>query len=399
MKSRLGLAARVVVTIVIPAIALAWAVLACGDKNPSAQVGEPPVSPVEPSGPAPGDAGTRTETPRPRYTAEQKQRYRLHVAQGRRLAQARRWGEAARAFEQALAIIPMDGWALSELGWAAFQAGDYDLARTANRDAVRASTDRNARAASLYNLGRVAEAIGNRSLAAQHYQASLEIRPNRTVQRRLAGLGQDVPKPGTVDYSPCGPTSDLDALCRCVVAHYSLDPGRPRSCHREARQSAGVELLFAGDEVEEWVHLIALGPGGWSSRALLGYVYNPEAFGIHEELEIARWQRRTIGDRTALWIETVQTRTDRDDVRDVIESSEVRQLTLCSWPGDNALLSCTLQLPLYERYQRQPASGAGTSTIRRLEVVIRDNGTAKIVLVEGDKSAAVAPLVGEHTLW
>ena len=37
--------------------------------------------------------------------------------------------------------------------------------------------------------------------------------------------------------------------------------------------------------------------------------------------------------------------------------------------------------------------------IRGLDVEVRDNGTVKVVLVEGDKSHSVASLLGEHKLW
>jgi TolA-binding protein len=52
------------------------------------------------------------------------------------------------------------------LGWAAFQAGDYDKAREANASAIRAASGRAVKAASLYNLGRVAEATGKHGEAA-----------------------------------------------------------------------------------------------------------------------------------------------------------------------------------------------------------------------------------------
>ena len=125
-------------------------------------------------------------------------------------------------------------------------------------------------------------------------------------------------------------------------------------------------------------------------------------------------ESRAIGERAALWIETIQTRIDRDDAKSAAESSEVRQLTLCSWPPGGGELACALQLPLYESYRnelvgKEPMAGrkpAGTkpnprgqAMVRRLDVKVRDNGTARVVLVEGDKSESVAPFVGEHTLW
>ncbi|MEM9490985.1 MAG: tetratricopeptide repeat protein, partial [Myxococcota bacterium] len=338
-------------------------------------------------------------------TAEQKKRYRHHLATGRRLSGERKWGEATRAFQAALEAIPMDGRALSELGWAAFQAGDYPLARTANRDAVRAATDPRVRAASLYNLGRVAEAAGERDEAAGHYRASLALRPNRTVERRLAGLDRAVPAAGAVEYPRCGPTRSIDELCACVVAAIgTVGPDEKLECVREPRQVAGVELLLVGDEVEEWVHLIAESASGWSTVAMLGYVYSPEKFGIHEEFEVARMELRQVAERTVLWIETVQTRTDIDEAEDATESSRVRKLTLCvRSPGQGqGIAGCALQVPLVDSYQRTPRAGAGgkpVRTVRRLDIELRETGSAKVVLIEGDKSDEVAPLLGEHRLW
>ena len=400
------LAPPVVVCVVLcVVVCVVVCLVSCGDKKTKA-----PVSNDET--PALRDAASEPIPAKPAppvYTAEQKKRYRSHLAAGRKLSEARKWGEAARRFEKALAVIPMDGRALSELGWAAFQAGDYDLARSANRDSVRAATDPNVRAASLYNLGRVAEAVGNKDEAARHYRESLELRRNRTVEKRLAGLAESVPRAGSVGYQRCGPSAEVDALCECVLSKTGpVDNDDDLSCHREPRRVPGIELLFIGDEVEEWVHLIARGKDGWSSVAALGYVYNPEAFGIHEELEIARLEIRPVGERNALWVETVQTRTDRDDVRDAVESSEVRTLTLCSWPSAQDPLTCALQLPLYERYERKSTGNPAPettkaperiSTIRRLDIEVRENGTAKVVLLEGEKTDAVAPLLGEHTLW
>lgn len=383
--------------------------LSCGDKKP-------PPKEKKDADVARDAAPARDAIAKAVYTPAQKKRYRRHLATGRRLADARKWGEATREFEKALEVIAMDGRALSELGWAAFQAGDYALARSANHDAVRAATDRNVRAASLYNLGRVAEASGHRDDAARHYRASLELRQNRTVTRQLQGLGKSPPRPGTVSYERCGPARTVDELCPCILAglaQIAQETGSGArselSCHREPRQVAGIELLFAGDEIEEWVHLIARNDRGWSSAALLGYVYNPAAFGIHEEFEIARMEIERFGDRDALWVETVQTRSDRDEVRDEIESGEVRQLTLCSRAKPDDDLVCVLQLPLYERYERSSQLAAAETAnapksqairqIRRLQIDVRDNGTAKVVLIEGDKNDTVAPLLGEHTLW
>ena len=90
------------VSFVTAAVALGLS-LSCGDKKP------PAPKPKQDAG-APRDAAAAPDGPtRSEYTPAQKKRYRRHLAAGRRLADAKKWGEATREFEKALEVIAMDG--------------------------------------------------------------------------------------------------------------------------------------------------------------------------------------------------------------------------------------------------------------------------------------------------
>ncbi|MFO0745464.1 MAG: tetratricopeptide repeat protein [Myxococcota bacterium] len=112
---------------------------------------------------------------------------RDHVASARKAGKARRWPEAIDELRAALALDdapPIQG----ELGWALFNAGRLDEARTTTEAALARTTAKGSRGALLYNLGRIDEAQGKRADAIDHYQASLTERANKAVQKRLDGL-------------------------------------------------------------------------------------------------------------------------------------------------------------------------------------------------------------------
>ena len=84
-------------------------------------------------------------------------------------------------------------------GWARFGEGDLVNARLLVEQALlvlaRAGDPRGQRAygACLYNRGRLAEASGDADEAAQFYRRSLAVRPNPSVEARLAGLTAGAP--------------------------------------------------------------------------------------------------------------------------------------------------------------------------------------------------------------
>ena len=141
--------------------------------------------------------------------------------------------DAVTQFEAALRARPNDPVALSELGFAALQAGDLVQARTATESALATTKDRALLAASLYNLGRIAEATDDRNAAVAAYRRSLTLRKSAEVTGRLAALDPSTPAAVPLSVAPIqGPFASLDAFCKRAVER------RPRSAlHRSRRET------------------------------------------------------------------------------------------------------------------------------------------------------------------
>lgn len=168
-------------------------------------------------GPAPSPAkpaGAATAAPAPDTV------YRQSMAGGRALDQQGDHVGAMARFKHALAAHPEDAAALSELGWAAFQAGQLDEAAQATTRAVVAAKDPRLKAASLYNLGRIAEQRQDLAGARKAYEESLTLRKNTVVRARLAALTGGTA--GAEFHGVPGQLfADLNAYCRSL----STPPG------------------------------------------------------------------------------------------------------------------------------------------------------------------------------
>src|SRR5689334_12066582 len=97
------------------------------------------------------DAGAVRAPPAP-LAPEARKRYREALARGRAASKKGDHAAAVAAFDEALAAAPGDPRALSELGWAAFRAGDLARALRATQESIAGAQDPSVRAASLYNL-------------------------------------------------------------------------------------------------------------------------------------------------------------------------------------------------------------------------------------------------------
>lgn len=135
------------------------------------------------------------------------------LAAGRALAQAGKYPDAVLAFERALDFVPSDARALSELGFAAFKMNDLARAEAATLAAIAATDQFRLEAASLYNLGRIAEARGQRERAEDAYQRSLLLRPHPDVAQRLADLSKKQIAPILGPRPLLGPFSTLTDYC------------------------------------------------------------------------------------------------------------------------------------------------------------------------------------------
>jgi len=218
--------------------------------------------------------------------------YRAALERGRRLVRAKDWRGGIAAFDAALAAHPGDARALSELGWAAFRAGDLDRAAQASRDAsAAAGASARVRASALYNLGRVDEARGDKDGAAAAYRDSLALHASRAVKRHLraiakagahAGAGSAAVADGAAaddaSSTMAGPFASIDAYCDAQVAadDDASDDAGGRLCAGGSGLAAGVdhaagppEVTIVGvrGEVDDVTCLLALhapgSNGGW----------------------------------------------------------------------------------------------------------------------------------------
>jgi tetratricopeptide (TPR) repeat protein len=394
---------------------------ACGGKKAAPAV--PPATP--PAAAAAPDAGPPARPAPP--TKEARRAYRKHLAAGRKHGVKSEWGEARVEFEAALAAIPHDGRALSELAWAAFNAGDHERARQAGREAVAAAGDPRLKAASLYNLGRVEEASARKDQAARLYRESLALRPSKTVEARLAGLGKEVEAEAAGTGLPCPePRPDADDLCACLGSFaeaWNKDtPEDDRACNAEdAPGLAGWSIVHATlSQDTESIYLAARGPAGWSIVAELAEVYSPGAFGVSEEWKLISIRERTLGGRRVVEIVGQHDRTDSDAGIAEVESESATRLTVCVVGANGAPTTCPLEVPTKLSYEREKLEfedehgvpeevdeetkklqtpGLPISRQAELRVDLGEDGTATVQLVKGSADDAFRAALGPHRLW
>lgn len=169
------------------------------------------------------------------------------LERGRALAKQGDYRRAIEVFNLALEQRRDDPVTLGELGWVAFLAGDQTLARRATREALRHQTDDQARGALLYNLGRIAEAIGREDEAIAAYRRSLEVRPDSPpVRARLDELESGRPAP-TCAAPSCPLAPPIDAFRACELIEEEGCPlFRERSaCSCDAEALAKLESIGA----------------------------------------------------------------------------------------------------------------------------------------------------------
>ncbi len=431
-------------TAAIITIGLALLCAACKEKAaaPAQNPAQPPSTKAQPaptSPPAKKQASKKEKKkqnpPAPVVSPAQRKAYFKALAAGRKLARQKKWSKAQKQFELCLKAIPMDSRALSELGWAAFQAGDYGRAGKANRDSVLAATEDRIKAASLYNLGRVAEARKKAGKAMGYYSRSLALRPHKGVAKRLAEVAASAgsaapervsPVAPQMDLVPCAEVfADMDALCKCLAREYmdayGFNPEEQEApeCAKDGRSVSRAQVLTVSDELERMVehYLVADQPGGKvQALARLATVYNPGAFGIYEQAEYLKFEEEQLGGRWLLRSVVRHNRSDRDLGIAEEEGRQVDSATICLVPEDDKQpVRCPLQIPLLDSYERVrmddeelpgieidnelQTKGLPISRKVLLDMKLSAEGKAKVTLKEGGATPQIRAMLGEHKLW
>ena len=229
-----------------------------------------------------------------------------HLRQGRKLVQKKDYAAGIEELDKALALDPNNAVLLSEIGFAAMLSDDLTRAREANEASVRFARQDKLKAASLYNLGRVAEKQSDTQAAIDYYRRSLVLRPNDTVQKRLATLTDDTSvskPPREVCSLKKHDTYDIKSLCREIIpdekivdtmcmnpeSNYFVGDKEQFKFKTPNTGFDRVEILWYHTEEDAWTEyfdLVLFDDDGKTTYTLpIAMVYNPGAFGIHEDLD------------------------------------------------------------------------------------------------------------------
>jgi tetratricopeptide (TPR) repeat protein len=117
------------------------------------------------------------------------------VAGGRKLDGKGRHADAIAAWKACLATTPDDATLEGEIGAAAFQMHDLDVAEKFARAAITHAKDPSLKAGVLYTLGRVQEERKDKKAAIASYTESLTLRASPVVRGRLVALDPKAPIP------------------------------------------------------------------------------------------------------------------------------------------------------------------------------------------------------------
>jgi tetratricopeptide (TPR) repeat protein len=293
-------------------------------------------------------------------SSEKRKAFSALVRQGREHSQAKRWADSVASFDKALALAPMDGSALCDLGYVAYHAGDYAKAEAANHRALSFVHEPDIRARVLFNQGMVFEAKQNKAEAARYYQDSLALRPNATVEKRLKALSTTPPSTASASFSP---TIDLPcqegfpntkAMCACLIRAAEKDRPQivqddPIECEPEKPKSAKGDLftvIVGPKQLGEKLHLaVSASSDGMRPVAILGRDFEPGAFGVHNEATVKLIDEQTIGGKPVFVIRSQQLNTDHNMAGLEQYADTTDLVTYCVPNASGKGIHCPLQLP------------------------------------------------------
>lgn len=415
-----------------PAVALLLLASACEKKEPptattasatataasaTAAKSAPAAASVVAPAKKPGDGkATAKASAEGKVTVEKRAEYKKLLAEGRKLAGEKKWAESTKAFEAALAANPGDPRALAELGYAAYHADDLAKATATNTKALEAATDPQLKAQVLFNEGMVAEKQNNKDLAKKSYEASLKLRPNATVEKRLADLGGAAVRTCDKSY----PT--IDALCTCLKTNEKdsiMSIGASSfACTEKPQTVPGLMVLrwggggdADGSGEHPWI-LLAKAADGWRKVADLGSDYSPGAFGVNNETTVDSVTSKTIDGRTVAEITWSQHDYDANMAGLEAETYDTKNVTICVL---GPVPKCPITIPVEETsaviYPIEPEDDEAKQEIAELKkenpeksetktAIYTIDGTGLVTVKETKGSRPfLAPLVKGVKLW
>ena len=340
----------------------------------------------------------------------------------RELCKETRWGEAVAVLEEAVEAAPHAARVLSELGWAAFRAGDHAKARRVLDRAARRARDPAVKASILYNLGRVDEAAGRVREARRRYRESLALRADDVVARRLASLEYQVDQPLPVaardDEGRCGEPRALGELCACLAASVGGDEdGTDRTCELgDEVAEPGLRVLELRVGGMEYLFLLQARGDAWSAVSRLAELWSPGAFGRHGQFEGVSTHRESVGVANLLWFRVRAASHDEDLGVNEVSLEETETETVCILGAAGEAPRCPLSVPVRSTHERRQlhdpsdlteeelanvrehgTKGLPIHRSQTLRIDVGEDGVAQVVLVEGTEPGDVT--LGLHRLW
>jgi tetratricopeptide (TPR) repeat protein len=329
-------------------------------KGADAKPSEPDVKPAD-AKPATPDASSR-KTLSAEHAKQLRKTFRTKLDEGRAKTKAGQYRDGIALYDEALAIEPSNPAALAELGWAAFQAEQLELAQGATTRALLYSRKSEQQGMILYNLGRIAEARGDDAAALAHYRDSLARRDNETVKKHLDALlakAELAPaRPGLARIAERA--ASLDAACSDLVRDRCDDvftfDGQCACSVAQGDEASGYALVQLGEAgaAENAVWFPALRTSaGWTVFEAVAWLYNPGAFGIFEEGKWAEPETRDLlpGGDPEWVLRFEKSRSDSDMGLNEFETEDLALTLVCAREGEQAW--CTEPLLLASSYSRE----------------------------------------------
>lgn len=341
----------------------------------------PDKPPAEPSKPEPSEqtsAGEHAPKPKPDEATKLRKRLLALLNEGRAATKKGDYQTGMAKYREALEIDASDVAVLGELGWAAYKAGDLELAHRTTVQALKFVNEDKQRGMLLYNLGRIAEDREQISDAVDHYRASLAVRPgNEPTQQRLdatLAVQQNMAIAGSAGGELEGPEpaglevlardlADLTAACEIIETQrcedYTMFEGEVCSCDPKLLATPGADeswglVKLQGDAMERqvaWFPVVKTDKG-WTVFTAVLYTYNPGAFGIFEEEQIHPSSIETLLDKgTQLVMRVSKSRFDRDMGLNEVSTEDHYATIVCARHETGAY--CTRPLITSYRYARE----------------------------------------------
>ena len=281
------------------------------------------------------------------------------LKEGRRLSAKGDYPAAIKSFDQALAAVPHDPTALSELGFAALKAGQLDRARKCTLEAVDGAGDPHIKAATLYNLGLIDEAQGNPAAAIGDYQRSLALRPNKTVEAKLAALQSAVaPVAGAAGGGSdalgidalTGPKRGLGEVCAAAFPgkQCKLDGAPVAQLAAPTSPYQAVEVVTTPTDEGESDLLLIRTARGWYFRPLGDRQQQGGKFGTRESLDVKELAARPLATDGAPAIVLRYTAASLTGTDDGTDADYEDRMVLCG-VGASGVPSCSDRLLVGKR--------------------------------------------------